>query len=151
MKGLSALISDFRANRDVSLDEIDQDVWEDEDDIAVVYEHDSPGVASRKPWTKKGVKRSKRRVISTTLPPSLSISNSGKCDRFPLSKSPQVMMRLHLAVRRLMDSDLSRESAQKSIKLKLSKMNHETQGRISRLKPSKSPLPRREGQRTRPD
>jgi hypothetical protein len=69
VKGLSALISDFRANQEAPLEEVDQDAWQDEEDIQVVQEHDSPGVAGRKPWAKKGAKRSKRRVIST--PPLL--------------------------------------------------------------------------------
>lgn len=67
VKGLSTLISDFRANQQAPLDEIEQDVWDDEEDLKIVQEHDSPGVAGRKPWTKKGAKRSKRRVISTTF------------------------------------------------------------------------------------
>ena len=67
IKGLSALISDFRANQQEDIEEIDHESWrdEDEDELRITQEHDSPGVAGRKPWMKKGAKRSKRRVIST--------------------------------------------------------------------------------------
>lgn len=66
IKGLSALISDFRANQQEDIEEIDHESWrdEDEDELRITQEHDSPGVAGRKPWMKKGAKRSKRRVIS---------------------------------------------------------------------------------------
>ena len=67
IKGLSALISDFRANQQESIEEVDHESWQDEDDegqLRITQEQDSPGVAGRKPWMKKGAKRSKRRVIS---------------------------------------------------------------------------------------
>ena len=64
IKGFSALISDFRANQQKTVEEIDLEAWEDEDELKITQEHDSPGVAGRKPWMKKGAKRSKRRVIS---------------------------------------------------------------------------------------
>jgi DNA replication and checkpoint protein len=65
IKGLSALISDFRANQQELIEPFDCEEWEDEDDLKIVLEDDSPGVAGRKPWAKKGAKRTKRRVIST--------------------------------------------------------------------------------------
>jgi hypothetical protein len=40
--------------------------WHDEDELKISKEDYSPGVAGRKPWMKKGAKRSKRRVISIT-------------------------------------------------------------------------------------
>ena len=64
IKSFSALISDFRANQQDGVDEVDHEAWEDEDELKITQEHDSPGVAGRKPWMKKGAKRSKRRVIS---------------------------------------------------------------------------------------
>jgi hypothetical protein len=67
IKGLSALISDFRANQQGTVEKLDCQEWEDEDDLKIVQEHDSPGVAGRKPWVKKGAKRSKRRVISNPI------------------------------------------------------------------------------------
>ena len=67
IKGFSTLISDFRANQQESTEEIDHEAWEDEDELKITQEHDSPGVAGRKPWMKKGAKRSKRRVFSTHL------------------------------------------------------------------------------------
>jgi hypothetical protein len=45
---------------------MDYEAWEDEDELKITQENDSPGVAGRKPWVKKGAKRSKRRVISTS-------------------------------------------------------------------------------------
>ena len=64
IKGFSALISDFRANQQKTMEEMDHDAWEDDDELEITQEDDSPGVAGRKPWMKKGAKRSKRRVIS---------------------------------------------------------------------------------------
>lgn len=67
IKGLSALISDFRANQQEGIEEVDHESWQDDDDddeLRITQEHESPGVAGRKPWIKKGAKRSKRRVIS---------------------------------------------------------------------------------------
>lgn len=67
VKGLSALISDFRANQQESIEDVDHETWQDEDDedeLRITQEHESPGVAGRKPWVKGGAKRSKRRVIS---------------------------------------------------------------------------------------
>ena len=64
IKGLSALISDFRANQQELIEPLDYEQWEDEDDLEIVQEDNSPGVAGRKPWAKKGAKRTKRRVIS---------------------------------------------------------------------------------------
>jgi DNA replication and checkpoint protein len=64
IKGLSALISDFRANQQETVEEMDHEAWEDNDELKITLQGNSPGVAGRKPWTKKGAKRSKRRVIS---------------------------------------------------------------------------------------
>jgi hypothetical protein len=52
---------------------MDYEAWEDEDELKITQENDSPGVAGRKPWVKKGAKRSKRRVIST--PPRMEKAN----------------------------------------------------------------------------
>ena len=68
IKGLSALISDFRANQQEDLEEMANEAWvDDEDEFKITQEDDSPGVAGRKPWMKKGAKRSKRRVIRINL------------------------------------------------------------------------------------
>jgi hypothetical protein len=64
IKGLSALISDFRANQQKTVEQMDCEEWHDEDALQISKDDDSPGVAGRKPWMKKGAKRSKRRVIS---------------------------------------------------------------------------------------
>jgi hypothetical protein len=72
IKGLSALISDFRANQLENVEKVDCEEWEDEDDLKILQENDSPGVAGRKPWAKKGAKRTKRRVISKYIQPSES-------------------------------------------------------------------------------
>lgn len=78
IKGLSALISDFRANQQTTVEEIDCEAWHDEDDLKITDEHNSPGVAGRKPWMKKGAKRSKRRVISI-IPHSPDTDSSASC------------------------------------------------------------------------
>jgi DNA replication and checkpoint protein len=64
IKGLSALINDYRANQQQTLEEVDHKAWEDEDELQITQESDSPGVAGRKPWVKTGAKRTTRRVIS---------------------------------------------------------------------------------------
>jgi hypothetical protein len=43
---------------------MDCEEWHNEDELKITKDDDSPGVAGRKPWMKKGAKHSKRRVIS---------------------------------------------------------------------------------------
>lgn len=82
IKGLSALISDYRANQQQDLEEADYEAWEDEDELQITQENDSPGVAGRKPWMKNASKRTTRRVISINSPRSqVDFSASGPTTR----------------------------------------------------------------------
>ena len=65
VKGLSALISDFRSNQQMLFNELECEAWQDEDELEIASLGDSPGVAGHKTWSKRGARRSTRRVIST--------------------------------------------------------------------------------------
>jgi hypothetical protein len=60
-KGLSALISDFRANQQCDFEELEYEEWrEDDDDLPIAEESNRPQLV----WQKKGAKRTRKRVIS---------------------------------------------------------------------------------------
>lgn len=66
IKGFSALISDFKANQQHILkQEVEIEAWVDDDEEELkITEEAAPNATERKPWIKKGAKRTKRRVKS---------------------------------------------------------------------------------------